>query len=461
MSFAGGFIEGFTKTYNAAKEREEERRQFDETLKLKRQEMILRLAPEFAKASRSSGRSGGGGGGGDDDDIEFSLQHSYKILAAMEVPDVKIGTLYDAGGVKAVSKAAEILQSADYLTPTMIEQFMDSAIVTTTESPAIDWGPLVEAAGLTHNELDDITRLSLDLMGSPESYTEVDFMYDLPEKYKPAEIAQIRQGLTKNFTEFLQENFNSTSRQMDEAMKAGNSELAKSLLEEKRRLEIALAEVKADNIAGAIPYVSDDLVMTWVEDLAEEHPILANGGQSLGYSLDKLIDRYQQLKNPEPEVPAAQPAPVVDVQPVAPDVPTGEEVVEEVSAPPGEKAGFFSLERLGDDFDKVKRGWKAVNDYIDTNTPFTYDAPMGIENKPWEPGMDRDTVKAGGHTDRNTPTAPPPQVSAYTGARPRPSQAAIDYLRTNPVTAGQFDAKFGDPQSNDPYERNPSKRYLQ
>lgn len=222
-----GFWSGFYQGYTDEKNRQEERRQYQEALDLKKKEMVMQIAQRRAELGRTSGTGTGGG----------SANAYAASLARMGVDADRVARLASEGGTTALKETYDALQSGfdetNPYTPEQLNTFVDGVVIATSEGGTVDVNEIARTAGVT---LDPLEQEFATVMTAQPKATTV--LMPLPGAKGPS-IEQINQAIN-----LANGRIGDT---LDEAIASNNAAMASATDDETKRI---LAE-KNDELLSA------------------------------------------------------------------------------------------------------------------------------------------------------------------------------------------------------------------
>ena len=211
-----GFWSGFYQGYTDEKNRQEERRQYQEALDLKKKEMVMQIAQRRAELGRTSGTGTGGG----------SANAYAASLARMGVDADRVARLASEGGTTALKETYDALQSGfdetNPYTPEQLNTFVDGVVIASSEGGTVDVNEIARTAGVT---LDPLEQEFATVMTAQPSATTV--LMPLPGAKGPS-IEQINQAIN-----LANGRIGDT---LDEAIASNNAAMAAATDDETKRI---------------------------------------------------------------------------------------------------------------------------------------------------------------------------------------------------------------------------------
>jgi hypothetical protein len=269
-----GFWSGFAKGWQAEMDRQEKRRMFEEELKQKREATLLQLAPNYLKTWQENGGAGGsssgGGGGGSKDTTGYSADHLSKILMEKYGVSIdKVDSLNELGGRALLDKAVLGLSEADWTTPELVNEFLDSAIVIARTSSPFEWDPFLAMAGMKLDDLSPMGQTALQLMTPSEAAQyDISFTKPVPEYLDPGKVGQMRNLIALDFEDALRYRL---AVAKDAAAEGGTD----AGLVEMGRLDEALKSLEEGNFFGAVSSVGGEvayeIITGWLGNVPDSY----------------------------------------------------------------------------------------------------------------------------------------------------------------------------------------------
>jgi hypothetical protein len=211
-----GFWSGFYQGYTDEKNRQEEKRQYQEALDLKKKEMVMQIAQRRAELGMTSGTGTGGG----------SANAYAASLARMGVDADRVARLASEGGTTALKETYDALQSGfdetNPYTPEQLNTFVDGVVIASSEGGTVDVNEIARTAGVT---LDPLEQEFASVMTAQPSATTV--LMPLPGAKGPS-IEQINQAIN-----LANGRIGDT---LDEAIASNNAAMAAATDDETKRI---------------------------------------------------------------------------------------------------------------------------------------------------------------------------------------------------------------------------------
>ena len=211
-----GFWSGFYQGYTDEKNRQEEKRQYQEALDLKKKEMVMQIAQRRAELGMTSGTGTGGG----------SANAYAASLARMGVDADRVARLASEGGTTALKETYDALQSGfdetNPYTPEQLNTFVDGVVIASSEGGSVDVNEIARTAGVT---LDPLEQEFASVMTAQPGATTV--LMPLPGAKGPS-IEQINQAIN-----LANGRIGDT---LDEAIASNNAAMASATDDETKRI---------------------------------------------------------------------------------------------------------------------------------------------------------------------------------------------------------------------------------
>lgn len=263
-----GFWSGFYQGYTDEKNRQEEKRQYQEALDLKKKEMVMQIAQRRAELGMTSGTGTGGG----------SANAYAASLARMGVDADRVARLASEGGTTALKETYDALQSGfdetNPYTPEQLNTFVDGVVIASSEGGSVDVNEIARTAGVT---LDPLEQEFASVMTAQPGATTV--LMPLPGAKGPS-IEQINQAIN-----LANGRIGDT---LDEAIASNNAAMASATDDETKRIlaekntELLSAKTSLDQgIIGPAQRLVGGNIMSQIvasQPSLAESPVIQNYG---------------------------------------------------------------------------------------------------------------------------------------------------------------------------------------
>lgn len=263
-----GFWSGFYQGYTDEKNRQEEKRQYQEALDLKKKEMVMQIAQRRAELGMTSGTGTGGG----------SANAYAASLARMGVDADRVARLASEGGITALKDTYDALQSGfeptNPYTKEEVNTFVDGIVIASSEGGTVDVNEIARTAGVTLSPLDQ--EFATVMTAQPGATT---VLMPLPGAKGPS-IEQINQAINLangRIGDTLDEAIASNNA----AMSAATDDETKRLLAEKNT-ELLSAKTSLDQgVIGPAQRLVGGNIMSQIvasQPSLAESPVIQNYG---------------------------------------------------------------------------------------------------------------------------------------------------------------------------------------